>query len=58
MTAADQRGSTVMADMMTVFGGNIAEDPEPPESTDRVVDRIRTDLAEASTSIRRLDSNS
>jgi hypothetical protein len=58
MTAAAQRGSTVTADMMTVFGGSVAEDPEPPESTDRVVDRIRTDLVEASTSIRQLDSDS
>ena len=51
MTAADQRRSTVMADIMTVFGGNIAEELEPRESTDRVVDRVRTDLVEASTSI-------
>ena len=47
-----------MADMMTVFGGNIAEGPEPPESTDRVVDRIRTDLVEASTSIWQRGSDS
>ena len=58
MTAADQRRSTVMADVMTVFGGNIAEEPEPLESTDRVVDRIRTDLVEASTSIWQLGSDS
>ena len=58
MTATDRRGSTVMADAMTVFGGNIAEDPEPLESTDRVVGRIRTDLVEASTYIRRLESDS
>ena len=47
-----------MVDTMSIFGGNTAEEPESLESTDRVVDRIRTDLAEASTSIRRLDSNS
>jgi hypothetical protein len=58
MTAADQRGSTVMADTMTVFGGDIAEDPEPPESTDRVLGSIGTDLVEASTSVRRLHSDS
>ena len=58
MTAANQRGSTVVADTMTVSGGNIAEDPEPPESTDRALDRIGTDLVEASTTIRRLDSDS
>ena len=57
MTAADQRGATAMADTMTVFGGDIAEDPEPPESTDRALDRIGTDLVEASTSVRRLDSD-
>ena len=40
-----------MADIMTIFGDNIAEEPEPLESTDRVIDRIRTDLVEALTSI-------
>jgi len=47
-----------MTDVVTVFGGNIAEEPEPLESTDRVVDRIGTDLVEASTSVRQLDSDS
>ena len=51
MTAADQRGSTVMAEITTIFGGSIAEEPGLLESTDRVVDRIGTDLAEALTSI-------
>ena len=44
MTTADQRGSAVIAELMTIFGGSIAEDPEPLGPTDRVVDRIRTDL--------------
>ena len=47
-----------MADMMTVFGDNIADDPEPLESTGRVVGRIRTGLVEASTSIWQLGSDS
>jgi hypothetical protein len=51
MTTADQRGSTVIAEAMTIFGGNIAERPGPLESRDRVVDRIRTDLVEALASI-------
>ena len=50
--------STVMADIMTVFVGNITEELEPRESTDRVVDHVRTDLVEASTSIWQLDSDS
>ena len=58
MTAAGQRGSTVMTDVVTVFGGNIAEEPELLESTDRVVDRIGTNLVEASTSVRQPDSDS
>ena len=47
-----------MADMTTVFDDNIAEEPEPLESTDRVVDRIRTGLVEASAFIWQLGSNS
>jgi len=47
-----------MADIMSIFGGDIIEEPEPPESTDRVADRIRTDLVEASTSIWQLGSDS
>jgi len=47
MTAADQRGSTVMAEIMTIFGGSIAEELGPLGSTDHVVDRIRTDLVDA-----------
>ena len=47
-----------MADIMTVFGGSIAEEPEPLESTDRVVDRVRTDLVEASTFIWQLGFDS
>jgi len=58
MTAADQRESIVIVEIMTIFGGNIAEEPGPLESTDRVVDRIRTDLVEALASIRQPDSNS
>ena len=52
MTAAAQRGSTVVADVMTTFGGDTAEAPESPGSTNRVVGRIRTDPTSASTSIR------
>ena len=51
MTVADQQGSTVMAEMMTIFGGSIAEELGPLRSTDHVVDRIRTDLVEASASV-------
>ena len=51
ITAADRRGSTVMPDTMSIFGGDIVEEPEPLEPTDRVVDRIRTDLVEALSSI-------
>jgi len=51
MIAADQGGSTVVADITTIFGGNIAEEPKPLELADRVVDRIRTDLVEALTAI-------
>jgi len=40
-----------MPDTMSIFGGDIVEEPEPLESTDRVVDRIRTDLVEALSSI-------
>ena len=58
MTAAARRGSTVTADMAIVLGGSVAEYPEPPESTDRVVDRIGTDPVGASTSVRQLDSDS
>ena len=58
MTAAARRGSIVTADMMTVFGGSVAEGPESLKLTDRVVNHIRTDLVEASTSIRQLDSDS
>ena len=58
MTAAGQQMSTVITDVVTVFSDNIAEEPELLESTDRVVDRIGTDPAETSTSIRRLDSDS
>ena len=58
MTAAAQRRSTVMADVITIFGGNIAEEPESLELTDRVVDRLRTDLVEASTSIWQRGSDS
>ena len=47
-----------MADIMTIFGGNIAEELEPLESTDRIVGRIRTDLVEALTSIWQLCSDS
>jgi len=58
MMAADQRGSTVMANMVAVFDSDTTEEPEPLESTDRVVDRIRTNLAKASTPIRQLNSDS
>ena len=58
MTAVDQRGSTVMAEIMTIFGGSIAEEPGPLESTDRVVDRSRTDLVETLASIWQQGSNS
>jgi len=57
MTAADQQGSTVIADIMTIFGGNIAEEPEPLGSTDCVIDRVRTDLVEALSSIWQLSSD-
>ena len=58
MTAADRRESTVVADVVTAFGGSVVEDPEPLESTDRFVDRIRADLAEASTPVWQLGFNS
>ena len=48
---ADQRGATVMVDITSIFGGNTAEEPESLEPTDRVVDRIRTDLVEVLSSI-------
>ena len=51
MTAADQGGLTAVADIMTIFGGNIPEEPKPPELADRVVDHIRMDLVEALTAI-------
>ena len=47
MTAADQRGSTVTAEITTTFGGSIAEELGPLESADHAVDRIRTDPVEA-----------
>jgi len=47
-----------MADTTTDFGNNIAEEPEPLESTDRVVDRISTGLVEASAFTWQLGSNS
>ena len=47
-----------MADVMTVFGGNIAEEQEPLELTDCVADRIKTDLVEASISIWQRGSDS
>ena len=36
-----------MAEIMTIFGGSIAEELGPLGSTDHVVDRIRTDLVDA-----------
>ena len=36
-----------MAGIITIFGGNVAEELGPLGSTDHVVDRIRTDLVEA-----------
>ena len=58
MTAADRRGSTVMAEIVTVCGDSVAEEPGSLGSTDRVVDRIRTDLVEAFAFICQPGSNS
>jgi len=58
MMPANQEGSSVVADVTTIFGDSISEEPEPLESPDRVVDRIRTGLIEALTSTWQLDSDS
>jgi len=47
-----------MAEIMTIFGGSIAEEPGPLESTNHVVDHSRTDLVEALASIWQPGSNS
>jgi len=46
-TAADQPESTVIVEILTIFGGNIAERWGPLESANRAVDRIMTYLVGA-----------
>ena len=58
MMPVNREGPSVAAEMITIFGDSISEEPEPLEPADRVVDRIGTGLIEALTSTWQLDSDS